>query len=79
MSQKTRLNINLDPELKQMTAEVLNDIGLDFTTAITVYFKQIVNKHKIPFELSSTKYYSVEDVAGSNWRDGLDDLEDEWD
>ena len=78
MNKKTRLNVNLDSDLKQMTAEILSDIGLDFTTAITIYFKQIVNKHKIPFELSSSKYYSVEDVAGINWRDGLDEMEDEW-
>ena len=78
MNKKARLNISLDQELKMQTAEILNDIGLDFTTAINLYFKQIVNKHKIPFELTSNRYYSVAEVAGENWHDGLDDLEDEW-
>ena len=78
MSTKSRLNVNLDAELKQKTAETLSALGLDFTTAIVIYFTQIVNTHKIPFEISLPKYYSVEDVAGENWRDGLDEMEDEW-
>ena len=49
-----------------------------FLNAAEVYFTQIVNTHKIPFEISLPKYYSVEDVAGENWRDGLDEMEDEW-
>ena len=47
MATKSRLNVNLDTELKQ-------------------------------FEISLPKYYSMEDVAGENWRDGLDEMEDEW-
>ena len=54
MEAKVRLNVNLDTDLKQKTAETLNALGLDFTTAITAYFKQIVSKQKIPFELSKS-------------------------
>jgi DNA-damage-inducible protein J len=78
MSTKSRLNVNLDADLKHKTAKTLDALGLDFTTAITMYFTQIVNKHKIPFEISLPKYYSIEEVAGDNWRVGLDELEDEW-
>lgn len=78
MSAKERLNVNLDKELKKETAEVLAALGLDFTTAITVYFKQIVSKGKIPFEISTNRYYSAEEVMGNNWRNELEDVEDEW-
>lgn len=78
MSAKERLNVNLDKELKKETAEVLAELGLDFTTAINVYFKQIVSKGKIPFEISTNRYYSAEEVMGNNWRNDLDDVEDEW-
>jgi DNA-damage-inducible protein J len=78
MEQKVRLNINLDSELKNETAKMLDSLGLDFTTAINMYFKQIVKKRKIPFEISDTRYLSVEEVAGTNWRDNLDEVEDEW-
>ena len=62
METKERLTINLDKGLKEETAKVLEELGLDYTTAVTMYFKQIVNKKKIPFELSTKKYYSVEEV-----------------
>lgn len=78
MTTKERLNVNLDSELKKDTAETLETLGLDFTTAINIYFKQIVSKQKIPFEISAPKYFSTEDVMGKDWRECLDDVEDEW-
>ena len=78
MNQKARLNLNIDADLKEQTSIVLAQIGLDFTTAINVYFRKIVNENKIPFELSAKRYYSIEQVAGNNWREGLDKIEDEW-
>ena len=78
MEQKVRLNINLDSGLKNETARMLESLGLDFTTAITVYFKQIIKKRKIPFEISDTRYLTIEEVAGTRWRDNLDEVEDEW-
>ena len=79
MEQKVRLNINLDSGLKNETGKLLDSLGLDFTTAIIIYFKQIIKKRKIPFEISDvTNYVSVEEVAGANWRDSLSEVEDEW-
>jgi DNA-damage-inducible protein J len=78
MQTKTRLNINIDAQLKKETSTMLEKLGMDFTTAITVYFNQIVMKRKIPFEISDSRYYSVEEVAGNNWRDGLENLADDW-
>lgn len=75
---KERLNVNLDSELKKETAKTLEALGLDFTTAINSYFRQIVNKQQIPFELATMKYFSTEDVMGENWREGLEEVKDEW-
>lgn len=47
MATKSRLNINIETELKEEVGALLDDIGLDYTTAITIYFKQIVNERKI--------------------------------
>ncbi|HEL1717188.1 TPA: type II toxin-antitoxin system RelB/DinJ family antitoxin [Streptococcus suis] len=78
MATKTRLNINVDSELKEKAGEILAEIGLDYTSAVTVFLKQLVLERKIPFELKAKKWYTVEEVAGENWRDGLDEIEDEW-
>lgn len=77
METKERLTINLDKQLKEETAKVLEELGLDYTTAVTMYFKQIVNK-KNPFEISTKKYYSVEEIFCESWRDKVAVLEDEW-
>jgi DNA-damage-inducible protein J len=78
MPTKARLNVNIDSKLKEDAAVMLERLGMDFTTAITVYFNQIVKKRKIPFEISDSRYYSVEEVAGENWRAGLEKIEDGW-
>jgi len=75
---KTRLNVNIDKDLKEQTVITLNEIGLDVTTAINLYFRKIVKTKSIPFVLSAKTHYSIEEIAGKNWRDGLDDVEDEW-
>ncbi|MCL2321327.1 MAG: diaminopimelate epimerase [Oscillospiraceae bacterium] len=31
-----------------------------------------------PFEVTGKKLYSIEEVCGENWEDGLDEIEDEW-
>ena len=76
---KARLNLSIDSELKQEVGEVLNEIGLDYTTAINLYFNKIRRDRKIPFELEARKYLTVDEFLGSNWREGLENVEDGWD
>ena len=77
-NEKTRLNINVDKRLKQEAKDTLEDLGLDLTTAVTLYLTQVVKKKRIPFEISTTTYYSVDEVAGKDWRTEIQDVEDEW-
>jgi DNA-damage-inducible protein J len=79
MTTKVRLNVNLDADLKVKAAQTLNEMGMDMTTAITIYLKQIVRSQSIPFNITANKYYlNTEEVLGANWRNGLDNVEDEW-
>jgi len=78
MNVKTRLNVNIDKELKEQTAITLKEIGLDLTTAINLYFIKIVKTKSIPFALSAKTHYTIEEVAGDDWRLGLEDIKDEW-
>lgn len=75
---KTRLNVNIDDELKAQTGAKLNELGLDYTTAVTIYFKQILAQGKIPFEITTHRTYSADEVLGTNWDKGLEQVEDEW-
>ena len=45
-------NINLDPELKRSAQELFSDLGLDMTTAVTLFLKAALREQGIPFEIS---------------------------
>ena len=48
---KVSTNINLDPTLKKNAQELLRDLGMDLTTAITIFLRQTVREQGIPFEI----------------------------
>ena len=49
---KVSTNINLDPDLKKAGQLLFSNLGMDLTTAVTVFIKQAVREQKIPFEIS---------------------------
>ena len=48
----TNINIRTESELKSKAQQVFDDLGLDMTTAINIFLKQVVYKEAIPFEIS---------------------------
>lgn len=52
MATKTaKVNARIEPKLKKETEQVLGAIGLSTTDAIRVYFKQIVYRRGLPFDV----------------------------
>ena len=51
MSNTTNLCIRIDTELKTEAETLFNDLGMNLTTAITVFFRQAVRENRIPFEI----------------------------
>ena len=49
---KVSTNISLDADLKRQSQELLSDLGLDLTTAITIFLRQTVREQGIPFKIS---------------------------
>lgn len=49
------INIRIDDNLKKDAEEILDDMGLNMTTAITIYLKAIVRTKSIPFNLGLGK------------------------
>lgn len=47
----TNLNLRLDTEVKSQVESILNDMGMNFTTAVNIYFKQILRTGEIPFKI----------------------------
>ncbi|PIQ79987.1 type II toxin-antitoxin system antitoxin, RelB/DinJ family [Candidatus Peregrinibacteria bacterium CG11_big_fil_rev_8_21_14_0_20_41_10] len=46
-----KIQIRIDEKTKNSAKKVLDKLGLDMTSAITVYLKQIVTHNGIPFPL----------------------------
>ena len=52
MSTKTTvIRARIEPELKDDVESVLNELGLSVTDAITIFFRQIRRKRKLPFDV----------------------------
>jgi addiction module RelB/DinJ family antitoxin len=51
----TNINVRVDSELKANAQDVLGNLGMDLSTAISVYLKQIVYNKAIPFPIAEPK------------------------
>ena len=49
----TTLNVRVDAELKKDVESCLDEMGLNMSTAITMYLKQIVKLRAIPFQVTA--------------------------
>lgn len=49
------ININIDSTLKKEATDVLNNLGLNMTTAITMFLTQVVKTDSIPFAIKNHK------------------------
>lgn len=78
-SAKGRLNIAIDSDVKQEVGVLLHDMGLDYTTAVNLFFKTIIRERRIPFEIGVRQNLTVDEFLGADWRQGLEGIEDEWD
>lgn len=46
---KVSTNISLDPELKKASQELYSDLGMDLSTAVTIFLKQSLRVQGLPF------------------------------
>ncbi len=47
----TNINVRVDAELKQAAEELFNELGLNMSSAITMFLKSAVRHDGIPFEV----------------------------
>lgn len=48
----TNISIRMDANLKKRADELFADLGLNMTTAMTMFLRQVVRKQAIPFEIA---------------------------
>jgi DNA-damage-inducible protein J len=52
MNETTNISIRMDVKLKKQAEELFSDLGLNMTTAITIFLRQSIRSQGIPFEIS---------------------------
>ena len=75
MADTTNLSIRIDRDLKEEADQVFNALGMNLTTAITVFVRQSVRQKKIPFEIT---LYPESVGKGNIMRDAITATERIW-
>jgi len=83
MAKSTLITARIDPELKQETEKVFNELGLTMTQAITLFFKQVKMRQGLPFAVAipnvKTRQALEDALTGKNLHtaESIDSLFDE--
>lgn len=57
------VSFRMDDTLKMQTERILNELGLNMTTAMTMFAKAIVRERRLPLDLSVDPFYSAANQA----------------
>lgn len=69
----TSITIRMDENLKKQAEALFDEMGLNMTTAITMFAKAVVRQNKIPFEIAADPFFSETNQA--HLRRAIADLE----
>ncbi|MDR1192834.1 MAG: type II toxin-antitoxin system RelB/DinJ family antitoxin [Peptococcaceae bacterium] len=53
------VNIRMDEDLKKSVERVCQSLGMNMTTAFTIFAKKMSREQRIPFEVSVDPFYSA--------------------
>ena len=59
----TSVTIRMDEGLKKRVETLFNDMGLNMTTAFTMFAKAVVRQGKIPFEIATDPFWNEANQA----------------
>jgi DNA-damage-inducible protein J len=57
-----QVNMRIDDELKNKADLLFDELGMNMTTAFTMFIKAAVRQNGIPFELSIDPFYSEKNL-----------------
>jgi DNA-damage-inducible protein J len=60
----TNINIRVDSNIKSQAQDVLALLGLDMTTAINIFLRQMIRQHGIPFVITTEPEKRVQNLDG---------------
>lgn len=70
---QTLVSIRMDADLKRSMEETCQELGMNLTTAFTIFAKKVTRERRIPFEVSVDPFYSESNMA--HLRRGIDAID----
>ena len=59
----TTLSLRISPDLKEEASRTFRNVGLDLSSAITIFLKKSIRAHGIPFPVTDTAESPVPNAA----------------
>jgi len=59
----THIHVRIDEDVKRQAQQIFSDMGLDISTAVTMFIKQAVLNRCFPFLPSADPFYSDSNMA----------------
>jgi DNA-damage-inducible protein J len=59
---QTTISIRMDEKLKEKMEKTCSDLGMNMTTAFTIFAKKMTREQRIPFDVSVDPFYSDENM-----------------
>ncbi|MDR1800728.1 MAG: type II toxin-antitoxin system RelB/DinJ family antitoxin [Lachnospiraceae bacterium] len=59
----THIHVRIDQNTKSQAQQILADMGLDISTAINMFIKQLVRNQSFPFLPTADPFYSESNMA----------------
>ena len=64
MAQAVNVNFRMDADLKRSMEEACSELGMNMTTAFTIFAKKVSRERRIPFEITADAdpFYSESNI-----------------
>ncbi|SEM58679.1 DNA-damage-inducible protein J [Butyrivibrio sp. ob235] len=59
---QSMVNFRMDDDLKKDMEDTCRDLGMNMTTAFTIFAKKMTRERRIPFDVSVDPFYSDENM-----------------
>jgi DNA-damage-inducible protein J len=83
------INIRVDNDVKNKAQNIFSNLGMDMTTAVNIFLRQVIRKNGIPFELVTEKTTArrnppqigcmkgkIREADGHDWFEPMEDFKE---
>ena len=59
----SHIHVRVDEDTKKQAQQIFSEMGLDMSTAVNMFMKQVIRNHGFPFQPSADPFYSDGNIA----------------